>query len=110
MIPSPGGFTFAERPEVEAPDARIIWHADFDPGTLRVIASPIGRGDPDAIDPALLAPWLTLVRDPHGEHAVLSDGWHRITDEVADRVRRLVEKSLNMGPGHNRPPFGLTIY
>ncbi|RSZ04258.1 DUF2285 domain-containing protein [Sphingomonas koreensis] len=82
MIPSPGGFTFAERPEVEAPDARIIWHADFDPGTLRVIASPIGRGDPDAIDPALLAPWLTLVRDPHGEHAVLSDGWHRIRLDI----------------------------
>ncbi len=80
--PSNGGFTFAERPEVEAPDARIIWHADFDPGTLRVVASPIGRGDPDAIDPALLAPWLTVVRDRHGEHAVLSDGWHHIRLDI----------------------------
>lgn len=82
MTPCNGGFTFAERPEVEAPDARIIWHADFDPGTLRVVASPIGRGDPDAIDPALLAPWLTIARDPYGEHAVLSDGWHHIRLDI----------------------------
>ncbi|MES1973349.1 MAG: DUF2285 domain-containing protein [Pseudomonadota bacterium] len=80
--PSNGGFTFAERPEVEAPDARIIWHADFDPGTVRVVASPVARGDPDAIDPTLLAPWLTLVRDFHGEHAVLSDGWHHIRLDI----------------------------
>lgn len=80
--PSCGGFTFAERPEVEAPDARILWHADFDPGTLHVVAGPIGRGDPDAVDPAALAPWLTIVRDGQGEHAVLSDGWHHIRLDV----------------------------
>lgn len=80
--PSFGGFTFAERPEVEAPDARILWHAHYDPGTLRVVAGPIARGDPDAIDLALLAPWLTIVRDGQGEHAVLSDGWHHIRLDV----------------------------
>ncbi|QNA83759.1 DUF2285 domain-containing protein [Sphingomonas sp. So64.6b] len=77
-----GGFTFAERPEVEAPDARIIWHADVDPGTMRVVANPIDRRHPDAIDPALLAPWLTIVRDGRCEHAVLSDGWHHIRIDV----------------------------
>lgn len=49
---------------------------------MRVVASPIGREDPDAIDPALLAPWLTVVRDRHGEHAVLSDGWHHIRIDI----------------------------
>ena len=78
-----GGYTFAERPEVEAPDARIIWHADVDPGTLRVIAVPIGSDDPDAVDPRQLAPWLTIVADQAGEHAVLSDGWHHIRIDVA---------------------------
>lgn len=78
-----GGFTFAERPEVPAPDARIIWHADLDPGTLRVIAVPTGVGDPDGIDPAQLAPWLTIATDPGGlEHAVLSNGWHHIRLDI----------------------------
>src|SRR5688500_1806692 len=73
-----GGFTFAERPEVEAPDARILWRADLDPGTLRVRAAPIEADHPDAIDMAVLAPWLTIVADETGEHAVLSDGWRHI--------------------------------
>lgn len=77
-----GGFTFAEWPEVEAPDAWLLWHADLDPGTLRLIAGPIGRGDPDAIDPALMAPWLRIVRDRQVEHAVLSDGWHHIRLDI----------------------------
>jgi len=77
-MPAGGGFTFAERPEVEAPDARIIWRADLDPGTLRALAVPIDIGHPDAIDPGSLAPWLAAVRDEAGEHAVLSDGWHHI--------------------------------
>jgi hypothetical protein len=77
-----GGFSFAERPEVEAPDARIIWHADLDPGTLNVTALPAPSVGPDSIDPTLLAPWLTLVTDAQGEHAVLSDGWHHIRLDV----------------------------
>lgn len=74
-----GGFTFAERPDLEAPDARIIWHADIDPGTLNVVATPTVSRDPDGVDPTVLAPWLTTVADVNGvEHAVLSDGWHHI--------------------------------
>lgn len=77
--PCCGGFTFAERPDLEAPDARIIWHADIDPGILNVIATPTVGHDPNGVDPALLTPWLTTVADGNGaEHAVLSDGWHHI--------------------------------
>lgn len=80
--PYNGGFTFAERPELEAPDARILWRADLDPGTLVVRAVPVAPGHPDAFDPAALAPWLTLVADRTGEHAVLSDGWHHIRIDI----------------------------
>ena len=77
--PRNGGFTFAERPELEAPEARIIWRADLDPGTLDVTATPTLGGDPDGVDPLELAPWLTVATDAAGvEHAVLSDGWHHI--------------------------------
>lgn len=83
MTPSNGGFTFAEQPEVEAPDARIIWRADLDPGALSVLAVPAEAGHPDAIDASALTPWLTVVRDANGEHAVLSDGWHHIRIDIA---------------------------
>lgn len=86
-----GGSTFAEDPEVEAPDARIIWHASFDPGTLRVVAEPHCADDPDTLDPVLLAPWLTVVADHSGEHAVLSDGSHHLRLDV-------VSGSLARGP------------
>ena len=88
-IPRNGGSTFAERPELEAPDARIIWHADLDPGTLDVVAVPTDRNDPDGMHPAMLAPWLTLVADVRGiEHAVLSDGWHHIRLDIDDGTLR----------------------
>lgn len=61
---------------------RIIWHADFDPGTIPVAARPIGRGDPDAIDPVLLAPLLAIVRSEEREHVVLSDAWHHIRLDI----------------------------
>jgi len=77
-----GGFTFAERPEVEAPDARILWRADLDPGTLTVRATPIATGHPDAVPLGALAPWLTVVTDGTGEHAVLSDGWRHLRIDV----------------------------
>lgn len=74
-----GGFTFAEHPERAAPDARIIWHADFDPGTLHVDVVPADDRTVERIDLAILRPWLTSVVGSDGlEHAVLSDGWHRI--------------------------------
>ncbi len=81
-IPGNGGFTFAERPEVEAPDARILWRAEFDPGTLQVRAASISPGHPDAIDPDWLKPWLTVVAGDIGEHVVLSDGWRHIRIDV----------------------------
>ena len=79
-----GGYTFAEDPRVAAPDARIIWHADFDPGTLRISARPAERGNIDSVDPLWIDPWLTLVDDVSGQHGVLSDGCHHIRIDVAD--------------------------
>lgn len=78
-IPPSGGFTFAERPELAAPEARIIWRAELDPGALRVVAVPADATSPGRIHPDQLAPWLTLAVDADGlEHAVLSDGWRHI--------------------------------
>lgn len=83
MSPSSGGFTFAEHPDRAAPDARIIWRADLDPGTLRVVAAPSDPADPDSIRIDRLAPWLAIATDADGrEHAALSDGWHRIRIDV----------------------------
>lgn len=80
---SNGGSTFAEHPLVAAPHARLLWVAELDPSTLSVTAVPGERSDPDHIDPDLLAPWLTLATDlSGGEHAVLSDGLHRIRLDV----------------------------
>lgn len=82
-IRSDGGCTFAERPDIAAPEARIIWHADLDPGTLHVLALPIEKGDPDQVEPARLRPWLAVATDADGqEHAVLSDGWHHIRLDI----------------------------
>lgn len=81
--PGTGGFTFAENPQRAAPDARIIWHADLDPGALRASALPACNSDPDAIDAALLRPWLTIaVGVDRTEHAVLSDGWRHIRIDI----------------------------
>lgn len=78
-IPLYGGFTFAEHPGRAAPDARIIWHADLDPGALRVLACLANPDDPDSLDPDRLVPWLSVAVDNDGlQHAVLSDGWHHI--------------------------------
>jgi hypothetical protein len=65
------------------PEARLIWQADYDPGTLLVAAFPADRDDPDAIDPAALAPWLAMTADADGVvHAVLSDGMRRIRLDI----------------------------
>lgn len=77
-----GGYTFAEDPGRTAPDARIIWHADFDPATLVATAVPASASDPDAIDADRLRPWLAVAVDPGGEHAVLSDGWRHIRIDI----------------------------
>ena len=79
----PGGCTFAENPNRPAPVARIIWHADLDPGTLHVVALPCAPDHPDGIARDRLTPWLAVETDREGrEHAVLSDGWHRIRLDI----------------------------
>ncbi|MCC2977136.1 DUF2285 domain-containing protein [Sphingomonas sp. PL-96] len=78
-----GGFTFAEDPVVPAPEARILWHADLDPGALPVRVEPLPAANPDAIDLDRLAPWLTVVAGAEcQEHAVLTNGWQRIRIDV----------------------------
>jgi len=79
-----GASFFAEHPARDATEARLLWHADLDPGTLSVVAIPSVVGDPDAIDPAALAPWLTLIAGRSGEHAVLSDGRRHIRIDIED--------------------------
>ncbi|MGL4302364.1 MAG: DNA -binding domain-containing protein [Sphingomonas sp.] len=82
-MPCRGGCTFAEHPDLPAPEARLIWHADFDPGTLGVIAIPADPADPDSIRIDRIAPWLTIAVDDWGrEHAVLSDGWHHVRLDI----------------------------
>ncbi|CAN5135759.1 hypothetical protein BH09PSE3_BH09PSE3_15220 [soil metagenome] len=82
--PCNGGFIFAENPARAAPEAQIIWHADLDPGALRVTAVRADPCVPDAVDPARLAPWLAVAIDRDGhEHAVLTDGWLHIRLDVA---------------------------
>ena len=82
--PIGGDCTFAEDPSVAAPDARLLWSAALDPGTLSLAALPGDRSDPDHVDLAMLEPWLTLVTDLGGEHGVLSDGRHHLRFDVAD--------------------------
>jgi hypothetical protein len=64
---------------VGALQARLLWVAELDPSTLRVVVRPGDCSDPDHVDPDALAPWLTLATDLLGEeHAVLSDGRHHL--------------------------------
>lgn len=85
VVLCPGGCTFAEHPDLRAPEARLIWHADFDPGTLSVAAVPADPDDPDSIRIDRIAPWLTIAVDDWGrEHAVLSDGWHHVRLDIEE--------------------------
>lgn len=82
---SSGGCTFAEHPDRAAPAARIIWHADLDPGTIAVAAIPADPADPDSIRIDRFSPWLSIAIDEAGrEHAVLSDGWHHIRLDIEE--------------------------
>lgn len=84
-VPGPGGCTFAEHPDLPAPEARLIWHADFDPRTIGVAVLPADPSDPDSIRIDQIAPWLDIATDEWGrEHAVLSDGWHHIRLDVEE--------------------------
>ncbi|AOR76391.1 DNA -binding domain-containing protein [Novosphingobium resinovorum] len=79
----PGGLTFAEDPVRDARSARILWHASLDPGILDVDVEPADPAHPESLIVARLAPWLTCVPGRvAGEHAVLSNGDHRIRLDV----------------------------
>lgn len=111
-MPRPGGCTFAEHPDLQAPEARIIWHADFDPEAIGVTAVSADPSDPDSIRIDRIAPWLTIAADAAGrEHAVLSDGWHHIRLDIEEgrlagqeavllhyRVRGLVSAEARLLP------------
>jgi len=80
-----GGFTFAEQPDRAAPAARIIWHADLDPGTIGVAAVPADPSDPDSLRIDQISSWLAMAVDAEGrEHICLSDGWHHIRLDVEE--------------------------
>lgn len=86
--PSLGGCTFAEDPALSAPNARIIWDAALDPGTLRAVATRVASDHPDALAPETLDRWLTIVDGIDTQHAVLSDGWRRVRlDLIGDGLR-----------------------
>jgi hypothetical protein len=87
-----GGCIFAEHPDVPAPDARILWHADHDPEILRLSLLPAGKRDGDAIDPAAWTDFLTVGEGLGGcQPLLLSDGLRRIRLDI-------VEGSLAMPP------------
>lgn len=77
-----GGCTFAENPDVIAPDARIIWRAERDPETLNATVRPTIASDRDGISAVMLHPWFSSIIDKSGEHVVLSDGLRRIRIDV----------------------------
>lgn len=80
-----GGCTFAEHPDRAAPSARIIWHADLDPGTIAVAAEPADPSHPDSLRIDRIASWLAIAVDAEGrEHVVLSDGRHHIRLDVEE--------------------------
>lgn len=79
-----GGCTFAERPEIGFPAARIVWRAELDPETLTAEVIRVAADDGDRIDPEVLRRFLFLTAGADGrEHAVLSDGVRRIRLDIA---------------------------
>ncbi|MGS1016137.1 DUF2285 domain-containing protein [Allosphingosinicella humi] len=80
-----GGCIFAEDPRLVSTEARLIWHADLDPDTLRVAAVPTSADHGDRFDPEKFERHLTIVTDPDGrEHVVLSDGYRHIRIDVEE--------------------------
>ena len=73
----------AEDPALPAPEARILWRADLDPGTLRVRAQPSGPRDPRGLPLHHLRDWLAVAIGSDGhEHAVLSNGLQHLRLDV----------------------------
>ncbi|WP_157219179.1 DNA -binding domain-containing protein [Flavisphingomonas formosensis] len=70
----PGGCDFAERPDIDALDARLFWSDAVEPGQLSVDAAPASIGDSDAIDfGAFDRPSRLLVDAAGKEHWVLAE-------------------------------------
>ncbi|MEV5032430.1 DUF2285 domain-containing protein [Sphingobium sp. LMC3-1-1.1] len=81
--PGNGGFTFAEDPGLPVSEARVIWHADFDPAILPVSIEAGAAVGEEAIDVAALAPWLRAASDPAGrEYVALTDGRRHIRLDI----------------------------
>src|SRR5690348_6114502 len=59
--------------ERRVPDARPLWTGSACPQVLEVVGA-LGGGAEDAFDDARFAEMVTIGRDPHGEHLLLSDG------------------------------------
>lgn len=90
-----GGFTFAEDPRRAATEARVIWDAAFDPGTVAVRAIPTNGAPVDGFDPRRFKKMLTLAIDPSGrEHAVLSDGFRHVRIDVTEGTLTSAEPVL----------------
>ena len=84
-IPRIGGCTFAEHPDLRAPEARIIWRADFDPAALPVSIAPCAAPAEDGIDVVRLAPWLRIATDAEGrEYAALTDGRRHLRLDIME--------------------------
>lgn len=71
---APGGCVFAEDPERPAGEARLFWHADRDPMTIRAMACPCPGGDPDAFDIRTLPMPAAILKDAAGEEVAIRCG------------------------------------
>jgi len=84
-IHSFGGSTFAEDPRCDAIEARVIWDASLDPGTVQVRVIPASGSSADDFDPRRFKLKFALAVDRSGhEHAVLSDGFRHIRIDVTE--------------------------
>lgn len=88
-IPPRWRLLLAEDPRCSAPEARILWPSELDPGALRVAAIPTGARNPDGLPAAILRRWTALAVAPDGtEHAVLSDGMRHIRLDIEEGTLR----------------------
>lgn len=82
-VPKRWGLLLAENPALPAPEARILWRAELDPGTLRVRAQPARIRDRESLPLQRLRHWLSRTRGADGrEHAVFSNGLHHLRLDI----------------------------
>ena len=81
-MPINGGYIFAERADIGARDATIMWCAAYDPLVLCVDADRVAHSD-SGFDLSRLAQFTTVAIDGKGhEHIVISNGLRRIRIDV----------------------------